>query len=73
MEGNPHYNRAEDANWESVDAYAAAQATLALAFEQRTANLIALATAQWSSGNAMFPEASTGSARAEIKERLGLK
>ncbi|MCG7309715.1 MULTISPECIES: hypothetical protein [Brachybacterium] len=35
---------------------AQAQATLALAYEQRTANLIAAATATYADGTAMFPE-----------------
>lgn len=43
MPGNPHVSGPDyDANHETVDGYAQTQATLALAYEQRTATLVAL-------------------------------
>lgn len=47
------------------------QATLALAYEQRTANIIAYATARFADGSAMFP-ADIDGAREVIYARLGL-
>jgi hypothetical protein len=41
LPGNPHFSAANYAELEAAE-YAQAQATLALAYEQRTANLIAL-------------------------------
>lgn len=50
---------------------ASAYATLALAHEQHTANLIALATATYPNGSGMFAGVSE-EVRAEILRRLGL-
>lgn len=47
------------------------QATLALAYEQRTQTLLAAATATFADGSAMFP-AQIDSARRQIAPRLGL-
>lgn len=50
-------------------------ATLALAYEQRTANLIAMATAKYADGSAMFASLMGPSGEglvSEIKERMGL-
>ena len=47
------------------------EGTLALAFEQRTQTLLAVATATFADGSAMFP-AQIDSARRQIADRLGL-
>lgn len=46
------------------------QATLALAYEQRTANLIAAVTATFADGSAMLPPPITDAYREEIIGRL---
>ena len=51
--------------------YTQREATLALAFEQRTQTLLAVATATFADGSAMFP-AQIDSARRQIADRLGL-
>lgn len=67
LPGNPHF---EEGNYSSEN-YAQSQATMALAFEQRTANLIAL----WTDPNANespMNDLDYGGVAAQIKERLGL-
>jgi len=79
MPGNPHADAAQPVysshqTHEQVQeslVYTQREATLALAFEQRTANLIAVATATFADGSAMFP-AQIDSARRQIADRLGL-
>ena len=48
------------------------QETLALAYEQRTANLIAVATAVSENGVYQLDPALIGAAQEELTERLGL-
>lgn len=50
LPGNPHFEAGNSEHC-TEDAYRIAQATMALAYEQRTANLIALAVAQGGTGN----------------------
>lgn len=85
MPGNPHAKDAEstteiinewmghegqtDATMLAVVLDANTQATLALAHEQRTANLIAALTATFADGSAMFPPTSD-QRREEITKRL---
>lgn len=83
MTGNPHYEdtveylrRMDDdpmgpEQWHDYAQMAQIEATLALAHEQRTANLIALATAQWPNGSSMF--GTSLAVNSQIRERLGLK
>ena len=47
------------------------EATLALAFEQRTQTLLAVATATFADGSAMFP-GQIDSVRRQITDRLGM-
>lgn len=81
MNGNPHYEVSEqminaadglpepDADWQAGVATLASlqQATLALAFEQRTANLIAAHRLLWEQGLGHYVEAEK-----QIVARLGL-
>lgn len=83
--GNPHAKDAEpptdavhdwmgdegqtDATMLAAILDAHTQATLAVAYEQRTANLIAAATAKFADGSAMFPPISDAR-REEITKRL---
>ena len=77
--GNPHADAAQPIYWshqthEQVQeslVYTQREATLALAFEQRTQALLAVATATFADGSAMFP-AQIDSARRQIADRLGL-
>jgi hypothetical protein len=55
----------------TVAAMAQAQATLALAYEQRTANLIALFGKTHPNGAGAFPHPMLEAAQREIQERLG--
>ena len=79
MLGNPHAEAAQPIysshqTHEQVQeslVYTQREATLALAFEQRTANLIAVSVATFADGSAMFP-AQIDSARSQIADRLGL-
>jgi hypothetical protein len=67
VNGNPHYDGATT-NVGSWDSFKIAQAVLAIAYEQRTANLIAmmqLTAGEWS-------EAGARPIAQEISERLGL-
>jgi hypothetical protein len=75
LPGNPHF---DEATYQEIDAasYAQAQATLALAYEQRTASLIALYT----SGDVTHGEVTYGllperaeSMLKQVNERLGLQ
>lgn len=82
MQGNPHYRFAMDqidcvedmTSQEQIQA----DATLALAFEQRTANLIALYSMNETNAQGMVDGADVTSENwvdvtKQIKERLGLK
>ena len=77
--GNPHADAAQPIysshqTHEQVQeslVYTQREATLALAFEQRTANLIAYATATFAGGAAMFP-GQIDSVRRQITDRLGM-
>ena len=69
LPGNPHF--AEGNNDDGSGNYAQSQATMALAYEQRTANLIAL----WTDPNANespLNDLDYGGLANQIKERLGL-
>jgi hypothetical protein len=67
--GNPHYKAAcLDA---MSDQARILQATLALAYEQRTANLIALFGKTHPNGAGAFPHPMLEAAQREIQERLG--
>lgn len=69
LPGNPHgYDPANS----GYGPRAVAEAIYQLSYEQRTANLLAAATATWPNGSAMFPQISDGM-RAEILERLGVQ
>ena len=79
MPGNPHAEAAQPIysshqTHEQVQeslVYTQREATLALAFEQRTQTLLAVATATFADGSAMFP-AQIDSARRQITDRLGM-
>lgn len=76
MQGNPYINHLE--TFTTTDAEAQMNATLALAFEQRTANLIALYSMDDDARQGMIDGASMHSEHwvdvtRQIKERLGLK
>ncbi len=69
MDGNPHYEEGNHDN--GSDNYNLAQATMALAHEQRTANLIGL----WTDPNAEVSPMgglNYGHIATQIRERLGL-
>jgi hypothetical protein len=72
LPGNPHYRAACDEAWPQARAL---QATLALAFEQRTANLIAsLQSVKLSDGRVLAPDLETAAkAMRQIAERLDLE
>lgn len=68
LPGNPHVTGADyDANHETVDGYAQTQATLALAYEQRTATLVALMAQE------NLADVNYANVLLQITERLGLK
>ena len=79
MPGNPHADAAQPVysshqTHEQVQeslVYTQREATLALAFEVRTVALLAVATATFADGSAMFP-AQIDYARRQIADRLGL-
>ena len=69
LPGNPHgYDPANS----GYRARAVAEAVYQLAYEQRTANLIAAATATYADGSGIFPEVSVDM-RLEILDRLGVQ
>lgn len=71
LPGNPHSEAWKD---ESDGQWGVVQATLALAYEQRTANLIALLDTP--AGRLAFmgePDDAMGAVQEEIRERLGLR
>lgn len=84
LPGNPHPGRAERARrlWDLANDggddrpdllhRSQAEATLALAYEQRTANLIAVATAVSENGVYQLDPALIGAAQEELATRLGL-
>lgn len=82
LPGNPHVEIAEadieyPGAWNELEAVTAllqtsARATLALAYEQRTANLIAVATAVSENGVYQLDPALIGAAQEQIANRLGL-
>jgi hypothetical protein len=73
LPGNPHFSAANYAELEAAE-YAQAQATLALAYEQRTANLLAAFAQLTDDGfTTILGESMSGNTlAAEITERLGL-
>lgn len=82
LPGNQHAELAEDdieypGAWNELEAVTAllqtsARATLALAYEQRTANLIAVSTAVSENGIYQLDPALIGAAQEELATRLGL-
>lgn len=70
LPGNPHHALSEAAQTEHV---AQVHATLALAYEQRTANLIAVATAVTGDGVYLLDPDIVQSAQWELYERLGIE
>lgn len=82
LSDNPHAELAETdieypGDWNELEAVTAllqtsARATLALAYEQRTANLIAVATAVSENGVYQLDPALIGAAQEELATRLGL-
>ena len=75
MPGNPHARMLLSSGYTTeTPEYAATcqvEATLALAFEQRTQTLLAVATATFADGSAMFP-GQIDSVRRQITDRLGM-
>ena len=79
MPGNPHAKAAtpiyasHQTHEQVVESliYTQREAVLALAFEQRTQTLLAVATATFADGSAMFP-GQIDSARRQIADRLGM-
>jgi hypothetical protein len=69
MQGNPYIKHLETVA--TTDAEATMNATLALAYEQRTANLIALWTDPKQQGDEMSG-INYGNLATQIKERLGV-
>lgn len=74
MPGNTHVDRMIERGSIVIEE-AQYLATMAVAFEQHTANLLAAVTATYADGSAMFPElmGADGELQATIKERLGLR
>ena len=72
MPGNPHAWMLLNSGYTTESlVYTQREATLALAFEQRTQTLLAVATATFADGSAMFP-GQIDSVRRQITDRLGM-